>query len=82
MNTIFNNAVKAGAVALAAVAVVAMLVAALNRLWSEAAIFAGGTVPPLWFLWHHRGTVGRGRSRRAPKPGERSMSSSEPVMRR
>lgn len=61
MNTIFTSVVKAGAVALAAVAVVALLVAVLNRLWLQAAIFAGGTIPPLWFLWHHRRSPGRSR---------------------
>lgn len=54
MHAIIGKAVKAGAITLVAVGGVAFLVTALNRLWTEAAIFAGGTIPPLFFLWRHR----------------------------
>lgn len=46
---------KAGAVLLAIVALFGLVVAVYGRLWPSAAIFAAGTIPPLWFLWHNRG---------------------------
>lgn len=55
---------KAGAVLLAIVAVFGFVVAAYGRLWPSAAIFAAGSIPPLWFLWHNRGPERRRRARR------------------
>lgn len=55
---------KAGAVLLAIVAIFGFVVAAYGRLWPSAAIFAAGSIPPLWFLWHNRGTERRRRERR------------------
>ncbi|MFW6088622.1 MAG: hypothetical protein ACODAB_02645 [Gemmatimonadota bacterium] len=57
---------KAGAVLLAIVAIFGFVVALYGRLWPSAAIFAAGSIPPLWFLWHNRGPE---RSRRARKDG-------------
>ncbi|HEM45611.1 MAG TPA: hypothetical protein ENO23_01060 [Alphaproteobacteria bacterium] len=54
MHSILGKALLAGALALAAVGVMAFFVSVLNRSWTEAAIFAGGTLPPLAFLWRHR----------------------------
>jgi len=55
---------KAGAVLLAIVALFGLVVAIYGRLWPSAAIFAAGTVPPLWFLWHNRGPERRRLARR------------------
>lgn len=55
---------KAGAVLLAIVALFGFVVAVNGRLWPSAAIFAAGSIPPLWFLWHNRGPERRRRARR------------------
>lgn len=55
---------KAGAVLLAIVALFGFVVAAYGRLWPSAAIFAAGSIPPLWFLWHNRGPERRRRARK------------------
>lgn len=55
---------KAGAVLLAIVAMFGFVVAAYGRLWPSAAIFAAGSIPPLWFLWHNRGPERRRNARR------------------
>lgn len=55
---------KAGAVLLAIVAIFGLVVAVYGRLWTSAAIFAAGSIPPLWFLWHNRGPERRRVARR------------------
>lgn len=60
---------KAGAVLLAIVAIFGFVVAASGGLWPSAAIFAAGSIPPLWFLWHNRGPE---RSRRARRDRSRT----------
>lgn len=62
---------KAAAVLLAIVAIFGLVVATYGRLWPSAAIFAAGSIPPLWFLWRNRGPERRRRARR-----ERSRTSS------
>lgn len=62
---------KAGAVLLAIVALFGLVVAVYGRLWPSAAIFAAGTIPPLFFLWKNRGTERLRQARR-----ERSRTSS------
>lgn len=67
---------KAGAVLLAIVAMFGFVVAVYGRLWPSAAIFAAGTVPPLWFLWHNRGPE---RRRRVRREGSRTSGRQEHV---
>lgn len=57
-------AAKAGAVLLAIVAIFGFVVAVYGRRWPSVAIFAAGSIPPLWFLWHNRGTERRRRARK------------------
>lgn len=64
------NVAKAAAVLLAIVAIFGLVVAAYGRLWPSAAIFAAGSIPPLFFLWNHRGTERLRQARR-----ERSRTS-------
>lgn len=59
---------KAGAVMLAIVAVFGTVVAAYGRVWPHAAVFAAGSIPPLWFLWNNRGPERSRRARRNRSP--------------
>ena len=67
-NVLLVVVAKAGAVMLAIVAIFGVVVAAYGRAWLHGAIFAAGSIPPLWFLWQNRGPERRRRARRSRSP--------------
>lgn len=76
------NVAKAAAVLLAIVAIFGLVVATYGRLWPSAAIFAAGSVPPLWFLWKNRGPERRRRARREGSHGSRPAGEDRRVRQR